>query len=108
MEYGDWLKEITEEDIPKQFRWIVGIIGIEATAKLSDHSGGVTIYVPKLEALLERKRNELIKRDVQVIGYKETARKYRLTEVWVRQIADEATRAAAKERENAQVGLPGV
>lgn len=84
----DWIKEITIADVPKSFHGLVEAIGIEATYQLAVAYPGMGIYVPKPEALVEKKRNEMICRDVRIIGYRETARKYNLTEVWIRQIAD--------------------
>ena len=85
---GEWVKELTVADVPRQFRELVEAIGVEAAAKLAHAYPGMSIYVPKPETLLEKKRNELIRRDVRSIGYRATARKYGLTEVWIRQIAD--------------------
>jgi Mor family transcriptional regulator len=84
----EWIKEVRIEDVPRAFREIVEVIGIEAAARLSQRFGGIPLYVPKIEALLERKRNEMICRDVRIVGYRQTALKYKLSEVWVRQIAD--------------------
>lgn len=85
---GEWWKEIRPEDIPRHFREIVEVVGIEATVKLAQRYGGLAVYVPKPNALFEKRRNELIRRDARVHGYRETALKYGLTEVWVRQIVD--------------------
>lgn len=85
---AEWIKEVKITDVPASFREIVRVIGIEAAAKLSEHFGGLPLYVPKIASLLERKRNEMIRRDVRIIGYRQTALKYKLSEVWVRQIAD--------------------
>lgn len=84
----EWIKEVKIEDVPRAFQEICEVVGVQAAAKLSQRFGGLPLYIPKIEALLERKRNEMIRRDVRVIGYRQTALKYKLTEVWVRQIAD--------------------
>ncbi|CAK0772479.1 Mor domain-containing protein [Gammaproteobacteria bacterium] len=83
-----WLKEIRLEDIPRPFRGLVEANGVEATYKLCNAYPGLSVYVPKPAALVEKRRNELIRRDVRIIGYRQTAIKYNLTEVWVRQIVD--------------------
>lgn len=85
---SEWIKEVKIDDVPKSFRGLVEAIGVEATYKLCKAYPGLSVYVPKPEALVERKRNEMIRRDVRIIGYRDTARKYGLTEVWIRQIAD--------------------
>jgi Mor family transcriptional regulator len=85
---GDWWKEIKPGDVPKSFQELVEVVGIEATVKLAIRYGGLAVYVPKPNALFEKKRNDMIRRDVRIHGYRETAVKYGLTEVWVRQICD--------------------
>lgn len=85
---GEWVKELTIDDVPSAFRPIVEAIGIEAAANLANAYPGMSIYVPKPETLFERRRNELICRDVQVLGYRDTARKYGFTEQWIRQLTD--------------------
>lgn len=89
MKYSDeWVKELTVDDVPKAFRPLVEAIGIEAAFRLSEAYPGMPVYVPKPETLFEIKRNELIRRDVRTLGYRGCARKYGLTEVWIRQIVD--------------------
>lgn len=85
---GDWIKELKIDDMPRAFRDLVDAIGIEAAAKLSASYPGMSIYVPKPETIFVRPRNEMIRRDVRTLSYREVARKYDLTEQWVRQIAD--------------------
>lgn len=85
---GPWLAELTETDFPPQLRELVASIGIEAAVSLARVYGGCQFYVPKVDALLRKKRDQLVRRDKEQLGYKETARKYGLTEVWVRQICD--------------------
>lgn len=89
MKYSeDWVKEVRLEDLPRQFHELVEAIGIEAAFKLAEAYPGMAVYVPKPETLFERARNNMIRRDVRIIGYRGCARKYGLTEVWIRQICD--------------------
>jgi Mor family transcriptional regulator len=85
---GEWVKELKIEDVPRAFRPLVETLGIEGAAKLSNAYPGMSIYVPKPETLFERLRNDLIRRDLRTMSYREVARKYGLTEQWIRQIGD--------------------
>jgi len=85
---GTWINELTEADFPPQLRELVSVAGIEAAVKIARSYGGCQFYVPKIDAILRQKRDQLVRRDKEQLGYKETARKYGLTEVWVRQICD--------------------
>lgn len=87
---GEWVKELKIEDVPRAFRPLVEAIGIEAAAALANAYPGMSIYVPKPETLFERLRNDLIRRDLRTMSYREVARKYGLTEQWIRQIGDHA------------------
>lgn len=85
---GSWIDELTEADFPPQMQELVSVIGAKATVALALHFGGFPFYIPKADAILRKKRDELVRRDKALLGYKGCARKYGLTEVWVRQICD--------------------
>lgn len=81
-----WTKEIKIEDIPDAYQHLARILGIEALIKLSNISGGTMIYVPKIESLFQVARDRLIVKEFNGGNYKELARKYNLTESWVRRL----------------------
>lgn len=86
---GDWLMELRVDDFPRQYQDLVQIIGVSATVKLADHFGGLQFYVPKIDTLLGNKRNSMIREDrKRGLDYRQLAQKYKLTEVWIRQIVD--------------------
>jgi Mor family transcriptional regulator len=86
---GDWLDELTPDDFPSQFQDLVSNIGVRATVTLAEKFGGLQFYVPKPDVLLSRQRNAMIKRDRAAgMDYRTLAQKYKLTEVWIRQIVD--------------------
>ncbi len=85
---GPWIAELTELDFPPQLRELVSVAGVEATVALARNYGGCQFYVPKIDAILRQKRDQMVRRDKELLGYKGCAQKYNLTEVWVRQICD--------------------
>ncbi len=86
---GEWIKDIQISDLPPAYQEVAEIIGVENAVKLSAHLGGLPFYFPKINGLIERKRNEMIRKDRAAgLDYKEIAKKYHLTEVWTRQICD--------------------
>lgn len=85
---GPWIAELTEADFPQQLREMVTTIGVEAAVAMARSYGGCQFYVPKIDAILRQKRDQMIRRDRKLLDYKDLAIKYKLTEVWVRQICD--------------------
>ena len=85
----EWFKEVTIEALPPTYRQAAELIGIENALKLNDLWGGLQIYFHKLDALLQQQRDALIRKDRAAgMGYQQLALKYKLTEVWIRQIVD--------------------
>ena len=88
---GEWLDDLKPEDFPRAFQDLVQLLGVRPTVLLSTHFGGLQFYVPKPDALLQKKRDDLIRLDRQRgMEYRALALKYKLTEVWIRQICDHA------------------
>ncbi len=85
---GPWIAELTQTDFPPQLRELVAIAGIESAVAIAKHYGGCQFYIPKVDAIIRKKRDELVRRDKALLGYKGCAQKYNLSEVWVRQICD--------------------
>ena len=84
-----WLKELTSKDLPEPYQEISQLVGLEGTLKLADKYQGTSIYLPKLDAALRKIRDEKIKQEFSGSNHRELARKYGLTEIWVRQILAE-------------------
>lgn len=86
----DGLKEIAAEmtidELPESYQPVAQIVGIENALKLSRHLGGLYFYYPQLDSLLRAKRDECIRKEFTGTNHRELARKYNLTESWIRQI----------------------
>lgn len=84
-----FLKFIDEnniDDLPEPYRTIAKQIGIETALSLSELYSGITVYFPKAERALQSIRNERIAQEFNGANVTELARKYNLTESWVREI----------------------
>lgn len=85
-----WLEEIAKEvkpeDLPEGYRAVAHVVGVENALKLSEHLGGLPFYFPKIGSLIVKKRDLCIRREFNGANYRELARKYGLTETWVRRI----------------------
>ena len=82
----EWIKEITIEDLPEAYQEIARIIGIENALKLFEYLGGLAFYFPKIDALIQKKRDDVIRREFTGANHKDLARRYCLSERWIRQI----------------------
>lgn len=93
---NDWRNQIKLEDLPEIYQDMAEYIGIAAALELGEKMGGEDFYLPKIDNILARHRNKLIKADLASgLSYKQIARKYGITERWVRVIEQgkEGTRA---------------
>ncbi|MBU5441226.1 hypothetical protein KQI79_04140 [Paenibacillus sp. MSJ-34] len=82
----EWVKEVTIDMIPETYHDIVEQIGMEHFFKLAQAFGGRTIYIPKSDIILRPIRDKRIKEEFNGYNHVELARKYDLTEKWVREI----------------------
>lgn len=85
----DWLKDLKIEELgelPEASREIAAVIGVENAVKLSEHFGGTYMYFPKLDKILIKLRDGKIKKEFTGFNHKALAKKYGLTEIWIRQI----------------------
>lgn len=68
---------------------IVECIGIESYYKLAERFGGGNIYIARVDAIDKQQRNAMIISEYKKgVTYRELAIKYRLSEVWIRNIVD--------------------
>lgn len=78
-------KELTAELLEEeQWREMAEVIGADNFYRLAKHLGGQTIYVPKPESLLRPVRDQHIKEEFNGWNHVELARKYGVTDRWVR------------------------
>ena len=86
----DWLSEIAAEMsidcLPESYQTVAQIVGMENALKLSQHLGGTCFYYPQIDTLLRAKRDERIRKEFNGANHRELARKYNLTESWIRSI----------------------
>ncbi|ADY54895.1 Mor transcription activator domain protein [Syntrophobotulus glycolicus DSM 8271] len=80
-------KELTLEQIPEGlYREIAEAIGVENLVKLTQLVGGSTIYLPKTESVVRPVRDARIREEFNGYNHMELAKKYDVTERWVRQL----------------------
>lgn len=90
----DFINELTNELIPEMipkglYREIAEAIGIENFVKLTQLVGGSTIYLPKPESVVRPARDAKIREEFNGYNHKELAKRYDVTERWVRQLCGE-------------------
>lgn len=80
-------EELTLEMLPEgPYKQIAEAIGPENFYRLAEVVGGTTIYIPKPESLTRPVRDAHIKKEFTGYNHQELARKYGVTERWVRHI----------------------
>lgn len=78
-------KDLTLDQIPDGlYRQIAELIGVENLVRLAELAGGTTVYLPKPESLVKPVRDARIKQEFNGYNHYELARKYGVTERWVR------------------------
>lgn len=86
----DWLSEIAAEMtidcLPENYQEVARLVGVDNALRLSRHLGGTCFYYQKLDSLLLKKRDERICREFTGCNHRDLARKYGLTESWIREI----------------------
>jgi len=80
-------KELTLGMIPEGiYKDIAEAIGTDNFYRLTKVVGGATIYLPKPESILRPVRDARIKSEFNGYNHPELAKKYGVTERWVRQL----------------------
>lgn len=80
-------KELTPEMLPEGlYQLIAEAIGVEGFYRLAEVVGGTTVYIPKPESLVRPVRDAHIKEEFNGYNHPELARKYGVTERWVRSL----------------------
>lgn len=83
----EYIKEMSPEMLQEGlWRQIAEEIGIENFYKLAVLVGGTTFYVPRPESIVRPVRDAHIKEEFNGYNHLELARKYDVTERWVRQL----------------------
>lgn len=85
-----FINELTTDMIPEGiYREIAEEIGVINFIKLAELVGGATIYIPKSESFLRPVRDLRIKKEFNGYNHAELAKKYNLSERWIREICGE-------------------
>lgn len=78
---------LTLEMLPEGlYRMIAEAIGTDNFYKLAEVVGGTTVYIPKPESVTRPVRDARIKEEFNGYNHLELARRYGVTERWVRQL----------------------
>ncbi len=86
----DFINELTPDLIPEGImREIAEEIGIRHFLKLAELIGGTTFYIPKADTFLRPIRDQRIKQEFNGYNHNELAKKYNLSERWIRSICGE-------------------
>jgi Mor family transcriptional regulator len=87
---SDGLKEIAAtmsiDELPESYQPVAEIVGVEGALRLAKHLGGLYFYYPRLDSLLRDKRDAQIRAEFTGCNHRDLARKYALTESWIREI----------------------
>lgn len=89
MTYEEWMDEIDLNDLPTRLREVAEIIGLRNTLKLAQKYQGIPLYLNMLDSAIAEARNRRIRKEFNGSNHRQLAQKYRLTEVWIRQLLKE-------------------
>jgi len=85
-----FINELTPDMIPDGiYKDIAETIGVANFIKLAELIGGATIYIPKTDSFLRPVRDLRIKKEFNGYNHTELAKKYNLSERWIREICGE-------------------
>lgn len=85
----NWVKELEIEELPAPYQPLARILGVELTIKLAQELGGMNVYLPKTDKLLQQLRDQKIRQEFDGGNHRELARRYQLSESRIRQILAE-------------------
>ena len=74
------------QDVPKTYRRICEVIGLENGLKLSEEFGGDKIYIPQTKRVSAKLVHCKIQSEFTGANFDELAQKYGYTETWIREI----------------------
>lgn len=87
MDMSGLVRELKPEMYQEEtWRDIAEAIGVENFYKLTKAIGGETVYIPKPESILRPVRDLHIKNEFNGYNHSELAKKYEVTERWVREL----------------------
>ncbi|MBQ4578777.1 MAG: hypothetical protein IJA84_06935 [Clostridia bacterium] len=81
--------QLQSEHIPEDLYWLYELVGMERFMTIIDTAGGEFLYFPKRTTLERGLRREAIVREYNGANIRQLAKKYGLTERYVRTILQE-------------------
>ena len=81
--------ELQSEHIPEDLYWLYELVGMEQFLTIIDTAGGEFLYFPKRSTLERGLRREAIVREYNGANIRQLAKKYGLTERYIRTILQE-------------------
>lgn len=97
--------KIQLEDLDSDQRQLAEIVGMQSYRRLIETFGGVSLYIPKPDSFEVMARNEQLRREFDGYNFRELARKYNLSEVWVRSLVSDRTKDIRGRPIDGQVSL---
>ncbi len=85
----EWVNEMSIDEIPDGLREVAKVIGSKAAIDLAKYFGGQYYYFPKIDKALSLQRDKKIRKEFNGSNHRELARKYDLSENWIRRIVGE-------------------
>ena len=85
-DYEKYLAHMKIEDLPELFQPIAEKVGLEKFVCVLEEFGGITVYFPLLERIMSKARDRQICEDFPRLNTGELARKYKVSDVWIRQL----------------------
>lgn len=70
---------IEPEDIPENYSEIISLIGLETFLKLCQHYAGDEIYFPKIDRVIRKARDRMIRKEYNGFNVRMLAQKYGLS-----------------------------
>ena len=81
--------QLQSEHIPEDLYWLYELVGMERFLTIIDTAGGEFLYFPKRATLERGLRREAIVREYNGANIRQLAKKYGLTERYIRTILQE-------------------
>lgn len=93
---GEILDDVVIEDLAPTLQMLAGIVGLEGALGISAEYGGMNIYIPKLENSLVKPRERAITRAFTGENYQDLARRFKVSDRYVRTVVEKARKAIRK------------
>ena len=94
----EWLTAIKIEELPKQYREMAEIIGVENTIRLAEYFGKTPVYFPSIDPVIREKKKQYIIENFRGDNHYELARATEYSLVWVYDILKEHKKAQQRKQ----------